>query len=355
MKKLSPGLVRQLFLILLILFLSVLIIEQMTPYLSGILGAITLYVLLTGITQKLIKRGWKAGYAAGLVMLGSFLIILVPIGLIVMMLTNKIGKAVNNSERVIEVIKNQIGVWEADLGYKISDSIDTNAITGWVSSNLQNLAGGTFNVFIAIGIMYFILYYMLVNQKALHNYLYAFIPLGESNIKRIGDESRAMVKSNALGIPLVALAQGIVALIGFFIFGVPDPFFWFVITAIGSMIPFVGTLLGIAPVVILMIASGDNLQALGIAIYGLIVVGSTDNIIRLYVLERLANVHPLVTLIGVIVGVPLFGFIGLIFGPLLISLFLLIIKIYKQEYGDSGTLIENLKNEKEDPPEDSKD
>ncbi|PHQ29520.1 AI-2E family transporter [Leeuwenhoekiella nanhaiensis] len=353
MNRLKPELVRQLFLILLILFLSVLIIEEMTPYLSGVLGAITLYVLLTNSVERLIKRGWKAGYAAGLAMLGSFVVILVPIGLTVMMLTNKIGKAVNNSERVIEVIKDQIGVWEADLGFKVSESIDTNSITSWVSTNLQNLAGGTFNVFIAVGIMYFILYYMLVNREKLHDYLYAFIPLGKDNIKRIGEESRAMVKSNALGIPLVALAQGIVALIGFFIFGVPDPFFWFVITAIGSMIPFVGTLLGIAPVVILMIASGNNLQALGIGIYGLVVVGSTDNLIRLYVLERLANVHPLVTLIGVIVGVPLFGFIGLIFGPLLISLFLLIVKIYKQEYGDPDTLLE--KHQEEHVSEDTTD
>lgn len=353
MTKLKPELVRQLFLILLILFLSVLIIEEMTPYLSGVLGAITLYVLLTNSVQKLIKRGWRPGYAAGVAMLGSFLVIIVPIGLTVLMLTNKIGKAVNNSERVIEVVKNQIGIWEADLGFKMSESIDTNSITGWVSDNLQKLAGGTFNVFIAVGIMYFILYYMLINRQKLHDYLYAFIPLGEDNIKRIGDESRAMVKSNALGIPLVALAQGIVALIGFFIFGVPDPFFWFVITAIGSMIPFVGTLLGIAPVVILMIASGNNLQALGIGIYGLVVVGSTDNIIRLYVLERLANVHPLVTLVGVIVGVPLFGFIGLIFGPLLISLFLLIVKIYKQEYGDPDTIL--LKGTEEDVSEDTSD
>jgi predicted PurR-regulated permease PerM len=201
--------------------------------------------------------------------------------------------------------------------------------------------GSTFNVAIAIGIMYFLLYYMLVYSKQMKESIYDYVPLGNNNLKDIGKESIAMVRSNALGIPLVALAQGIIALIGYFIFGVPDPFFWFVITAIGSMIPFVGTLIGIVPVVILMASTGDTAQAIGIAIYGIVVVGSTDNVIRLYVLERLANVHPLVTLIGVIVGVPLFGFIGLIFGPLLISLFLLILKIYKREYGDSSPSMED--------------
>ena len=142
-----------------------------------------------------------------------------------------------------------------------------------------------------------------------------------------------MVRSNAIGIPLVAIAQGIIALIGFLIFGITDPFFWFVIVTVGSMIPFVGTLIGILPVFILTLSTGSEFSAWGILIYGLVVVGSTDNIIRLFVLKKLDNVHPLITLIGVIVGVPLFGFIGLIFGPLLISLFLVIVRIYKKEFG----------------------
>ncbi len=333
MTALKPRLIRQLFLLIIILFLSVLIFREIIPYLTGVLGAVTLFVLLRKWMEKLADRGWGRTWAATLLMVMSFIVILVPIGLIVLMLTSKISKAVNNSEKVVQAVKGTISSWEASLGYNISDTIDTQSITQWLSTRLQSLAGGTFNAFIAIGIMYFLLYYMLVYRKQMTKSLYEYIPLNNENIEDIGTESVAMVRSNALGIPLVALAQGIIALIGFFIFGVPDPFFWFVITTIGSMIPFVGTLIGILPVVILMYSAGDIGQAIGIGIYGVVVVGSTDNVIRLYVLERLASVHPLVTLIGVVVGVPLFGFIGLIFGPLLISLFLLIIRIYKNEYG----------------------
>jgi len=99
------------------------------------------------------------------------------------------------------------------------------------------------------------------------------------------------------------------------------------------MIPFVGGLLGIVPVFIVVLSQGNTFQAWGILLYGVIIVGSTDNLIRLYVLKKIDDVHPLITLIGVIVGVPLFGFIGLIFGPLLISLFPIIVRIYKKEYG----------------------
>ena len=140
--------------------------------------------------------------------------------------------------------------------------------------------------------------------------------VSKENLKVIGKEILAMVRSNALGIPLVAIVQGILSLIGSLIFAIEDPFFWFIIVAVGSMIPFVGTLIGIIPVFILELSTGNTFQAWGILIYGLVVVGSADNIIRLYVLKKLDNVHPLITLVGVIVGVPLFGFIGLIFGPL---------------------------------------
>jgi predicted PurR-regulated permease PerM len=225
-----------------------------------------------------------------------------------------------------------LGKWENQIGYDLSSGIDAGAISTWLSKNLQGFAGGTFTIFIAIGIMYFMLYYMLTNRNELKESLFKYIPIGQENLGIIGEEIRAMVKSNALGIPLVALAQGVVALIGFLIFGVNSPFFWAVIVTIGSMVPFVGSFLGVVPVFILTLAEGSDFQAWGILLYGIIVVGATDNIFRLFVLKKLDNVHPLITLIGVIVGVPIFGFIGLIFGPLLISLFLIIVRMYKKEY-----------------------
>jgi len=186
---------------------------------------------------------------------------------------------------------------------------------------------------LSIFIMYFLLFFMLTNMKSLRASLFEYIPIKDTNLKAIGKETNEKVKANALGIPLVAIGQGIVALIGFLIFGIPDPFFWAAIVTIGSMIPFVGSALGTIPVFLLALSNGNTLQAWGILIYGIAAIGATDNIFRLYILKRLDDVHPLITLIGVVVGVPLFGFIGLIFGPLLISLFLIILRIYKNEYG----------------------
>lgn len=338
MEQIPAKIIRQIFVLLLILFMGSLIFREMLPYLTGVLGAVTIYILLRKWMAKLVnKKKWNPTLAAIMLMLMSFVCILLPIVGIVMMLGNKIGKAVENSEQVIKAVKDQIGKVEQYAGFDLNSKIDTGAITSWISENLQNLVGGTFNAFIAIGLMYFLLYYMLTNRRTLRESLKEYIPMSRENLVEIGDEVQAMVRSNALGIPLVAIAQGVIALIGFWIFGVEEPLFWFVITTVGSMIPFVGTLLGILPVFVISLSSGDNFQAWGILLYGFIVVGSTDNIIRLYVLKKLDDVHPLVTLIGVIVGVPIFGFIGLIFGPLLISLFMAMVRIYRIEYGREDT------------------
>jgi len=284
---------------------------------------------------RLVQKGLKQSLAATIIILLSIIGIVIPVSGIIMLLTNKIGNAVANSERFLAALKLELSEWEDRLNIDLASQIDIGKVTSWISENMQRFAGGTFNALIALGIMYFILYYLLTNRGRIKHSLGSFLPLSRTNVSIISDEFQRMVRSNALGIPLVALAQGIVALIGFLIFGVEDPFFWFVIVTIGSMIPFVGTLVGIIPVFILELSGGNTFAAWGILAYGLVVVGSTDNIIRLYVLKRLDDVHPLITLIGVLVGVPLFGFIGLIFGPLMIDLFLVIVGIYRKEFMDN--------------------
>lgn len=334
MRIIDPKIIGQLFVLLLIGITGGLIFMEMIPFLSGILGAITFYVLLKKPMKFLLAKGWNMNLAACTLMVASFIAIMVPVTGAILMLGNKVGKAANNSEEVVKAFKSELQGWEERLGYDFTSQIDATAVSSWLSKNLQDIAGGTFNMLIAITIMYFVLYYMLTNRREIRESLYDYIPISSDNLSIIGVEMRGIVRANALGIPLVAVAQGIVALIGFLIFGIENPFFWAVIVTIGSMIPFVGNFLGTIPVFILSLANGDTFQAWGILIYGIVVVGVTDNVIRLFLLQKLDDVHPLITLIGVIVGIPLFGFIGLIFGPLLISLFLIIIRIYKSEYGE---------------------
>jgi len=333
MKKINHKVLRQLIILTLIIFLGGLIIKYMLPYISGVLGALTLYVVLRKWMLKLINKGIKRTWAAMLLIFLAFIGIFIPITGAGFMLSSEIGNLADKSEQVTKAFKDQVFQIEKYIGYDISSTIDPQQASNWLTDNMQGFANSTFNILISLGILLFLLYYMLKSPKQLKESLLEYIPLSNKNLVVLGKEIDNVVRSNAIAIPLVAVAQGFIALIGFYIFGVENPLFWFVIVTIGSMIPFIGTLVGILPVFVLSLASGESFQAWGILIYGATVVAMTDNVIRLFVLKKLDSTHPLITLIGVLIGIPLFGFVGLIFGPLIINLFLIIVKIYKQQYG----------------------
>ncbi len=170
MQYISLKIVQQIVVLLLILVMGGLIFQEISPYLSGVLGAITIYVLMKKWMALLVRKGWRTSLAASFLMFLSFIGILLPVAGIILMLTSRIGKAVNNSIRVVDALKEQLIKWQDRLGYDLSSHIDVTAISSWLSENLQSVAGSTFHIFIAIGIMYFMLYYMLTTRKQCLNH-----------------------------------------------------------------------------------------------------------------------------------------------------------------------------------------
>ena len=101
----------------------------------------------------LLKKGWKADLAAGFLMLFSFLCILVPVAGVLIMLGNKVSDAVKNSEEIANLIKSKIDSIDHDYGFNLSSRINTSEMSGWISDNLENFAGSTFDIFLSIGLM----------------------------------------------------------------------------------------------------------------------------------------------------------------------------------------------------------
>jgi predicted PurR-regulated permease PerM len=278
------------------------------------------------------KRKWRKGRTAVLLMFFSFIVILLPIGLLANMLSSKISYAIQHSAELTEALKKVVSNMEQRFDVTIASPENINKLGNTIAKLLPQVLGATFNTLTTIFFMYFILYFMLVNGKKMEIALYEYIPLHDVNVARLGKEVKMMVMSNAIGIPLIALAQGIVALIGYLIIGVREPFFWFGVTCIAAMLPVVGAALAYVPLAILFFAEDKNWQGVAMLIFGFGIIGTVDNVLRFTLLKRLGNVHPLTTVFGVIIGLKLFGFIGLIFGPLLISLFMLLLKIYSSEF-----------------------
>jgi predicted PurR-regulated permease PerM len=138
--------------------------------------------------------------------------------------------------------------------------------------------------------------------------------------------------SNVIGSPLLALIQSVAAIIGFYLFGVDEALFWGFMCGFLSFVPFIGSALVYIPIGILMLSLGKQWQGIATLVYGIVVIGNIDNVMRFVIQKKFADVHPLITVFGVIIGLQLFGLPGLIFGPLMISYFLLGVKIYRKNY-----------------------
>ena len=332
-KVIDQNRLRQVFFIVVILLIGILLFFQLYSFLPAFLGATTLFILMDKWMFYLTeKKKWRKGWTAMLLMLISFIVILVPVALLANMLSSKVGYVIEHSEELTTALQKVVADLETRLGVTIASQENINKLGNTMAQQLPNILGATFNTLSTIVFMYFILYFMLVNGRKIENTLYEYIPLRDTNVKRLGNEVNRMVMSNALGIPLIALAQGVIGLIGYLIIGVKEPFFWFGMTCITSMIPVVGAALAYLPIAIIFFANGQTGQGIATLAFGLILIGSTDNVLRFTLLKKLGDVHPLTTIFGVIVGLNLFGFIGLIFGPLLISMFMLLLKIYSNEF-----------------------
>lgn len=325
--------IRQILILLLIIALGILLLNQLSTFIPAFLGAYALYVILRKTMFILTgKRKWNKNLAAAVLMFLSFLVILLPVFLVINMLSSKIAFAVQHSGEVLTSIERYIEKYEAT--YKINLLSDENIrkITEWASQSLPKILGATLDTLTTILITYFILYFMLVDGRRMESNFYDWVPLKDENTLLLRKELNSLVYANAIAIPLIAVLQGVVALIGYLILGVKEPWFWFVLTCITAMLPVLGAAIAYIPVSLLFFANGMTGKGIIMLVYGLGIIGTVDNLFRIWVGRRLGDVHPLVTGFGVIIGVSLFGFIGLIFGPILISIFMVLIKIYANEF-----------------------
>lgn len=323
-------------LIALILLLGVILFLKVTPFMSGILGASTLYILVRKQMYYLTeKRKMRRSLAAVVLLLEAVLCFLIPLSLAVWLFIDKLqnfdldlNAFVTSAEHVADLI-------ESKTGYNILEKENLLSAASVLPRIGQVLMGEISGFAINIFVLLFVLYFMLTGGRKMENYIYEILPFNDENKRHVSREINLIVTSNAIGIPLLAVLQGVVALIGYYIFNAPDPLLFGFLTCLATVIPLVGTTLVWVPLALYMAVAGQWVYAVGLVIYASIVITNVDNLIRFILQKKMADTHPLVTIFGVVIGLSLFGFMGIIFGPLLLSIFLLCVDIFKKEYLDS--------------------
>ncbi|MDN3695719.1 AI-2E family transporter [Chryseobacterium tructae] len=333
--QISSVAIKQISLLAIILVLAGLICFNLALFIPSVLGAITIYVVCRKYNFYLQEeKKWKPSLAAFALMFASLIVLILPIYFIADLIIDKLGNAQAYMDKFNVFLDKIHSYIQTKTGFDILSQENMDKLKSFVGKFSTSALSGTFNTLTVVMSMYFILYFMLEKPRLFERILTNSAPLKKSNVSLLGEKLRKLIMANAIGIPVVAIGQGIVSLIGYLIFGAPGAVLLFALTAASSVIPVVGTAIVYVPVCIFMIAEGNTGQGLGLAIYCVVVVGLTDNLLRFTLLKKLENIHPLNTVFGIIMGMNLFGFMGLIFGPILISLTLLLVQVYRNEFAD---------------------
>ena len=318
-------------LIVIILFMGIIIFRQITPFLGGLLGALTIYILVRGQMRYLVeKRKLKRSLSALLITAETIFVFLIPLGLTVWMVVNKLQDINLDPQTYIAPIQQVAEFIKEKTGYDVLGKDTLTFIVSILPRIGQIIMESISSLAINLFVMIFVLYFMLIGGKKMEAYVNDILPFNETNTQEVIHEINMIVRSNAIGIPLLAIIQGGVAMIGYLLFGAPNILMLGFLTCFATIIPMVGTALVWFPVAAYLAISGDWFNAIGIAAYGAIVVSQSDNLIRFILQKKMADTHPLITIFGVVIGLPLFGFMGVIFGPLLLALFFLFVDMFKK-------------------------
>ena len=325
---------RQIILLLVIVLLAILLLNQLFVFLPGFLGAITLYILLRNSFNYLtIKKRWRKTGTAILFILGSLVVIALPLYFSIRLISSELSILLNNSAELVTDAR-LVGQKIYELtGVQLMTDENILTFQKQAATIIPSLLNSSASILSNFAVMFFLLYFMLVNGREIEKFLDRFIPLKEENIDMLSLETRNMIRANAIGIPVLAIIQGVVATIGYWIFGVKDFALWGFLTGVFSMVPIVGSALIWAPLCIYLFAIDKTGKAIGLLLYAALLISNIDYVVRLTLLRKFMDVHPVITVFGVIVGLGLFGFWGVIFGPLLISYFVILIRIYMNEFG----------------------
>ena len=315
---------------LVILGLGGALLLALAPYASGLIGGVVLYVLFAPL-HSLLARRLAPRPSAGLMVIVALVALVVPTLTFAGLLVDQAQSIASELMRgplvdrlfALEIGRFAVGPALRGVGQQL---------LGRLGSSAFGLLGQATRIGLNLTIAIFILYYLLLHSRQSWQALKPYIPFSPASADLLRDRFRDVTVSTVIGTGLVAAIQGICVGLGFLLTGLPNALFWGLVTVVFAILPVVGSGLVWGPGALSLILSGRYGAALGLVLLGVLVVGNVDVVIRPAVFRRFAQVHPLITLVGAIGGVGYFGLIGILIGPLAVSYFFELIRIYRLEY-----------------------
>lgn len=309
------------------------------PYLAVIFVALIFAIIFSPVKDFLQRRfNTKDTMSSFITILIILIVILAPLFILGVILFQEAtdiivrlpesGVITQFLENKLWLLENHINSIAPDAQINLSLQTYVEGIAGWIVDNFSALFSSLAHASIDIFLMITALFFFLKDGEKIKKIVLEWSPLGDGFDKGILNKMSVAINSVVKGTLLVAVAQGVLAGIGFVLFGISSPVLWGFAAMLASLIPGVGTALVIIPMVIYLYFTSGFLWAVGLLIWGLAVVGLIDNLLRPILIERDVKIHPLLILLSIFGGLNLFGLIGFLVGPIVLSFVSALIEVY---------------------------
>lgn len=326
------------FLVLLFaVFILVLLIFR--PFVNIIALGLILAILFRPLYLRFLPKVKYPSIASGLTVLVILLIILLPIWFFGQVIIDELislyeqyrsGGFVIDKGQIISSLPDQLQTVVQNISSDINSFI--GRITSQAFESFSSMVSNVASFFISAFMLFFIVYYLLKDGTSIKLALMDISPIASAQEHKLFNKIVAAVNGVVKGSFLVALAQAVVATIGFFIFGVPEPLLWGSFTLVAALVPTVGTSLSLIPAIIYLAVTGQTPQAIGMTIWAVAAVGLIDNFLGPKLVSGAVKLHPVLVLLAVFGGLQFFGVLGFLIGPILMAIFVALVDMYRTDF-----------------------
>src|SRR5262245_20402824 len=325
----------RIFFTVLFITITVLAVIVMQPFLTYIVLAAILTYTLFPVYHFIQNRLGRPELSSAISLIIALLIIILPTFFLVSELVRQVSGAYNNFQgehiqRIADYLSGLTGN-QIDFQAMLASSLDQ--IRRSIVGLAPDILGSVTSVALGLFIMFFVMYYGFREGEAFVARVKALLPLDQDLKESLFYEVRTITQAVLYGQVMTAVIQGTLGALGLLIFGIQGWLFWGAIMIITAFLPVLGTPIIWIPAAVGQILDGETGRGVGLLIYSATIVMNIDNFIRPRLVSGKTKVHPVLILIGVLGGLKVFGFIGMLVGPLILALLVAFIRFYEESYG----------------------
>lgn len=316
--------------------------RMIQPFLGVIAWSTVLVIVFFPVHKRLAKRIKRPSLAALVSCLLVILIILVPVTLITLAIVNEISGALQSLQAMVNYVLDPNSRLTGPVFNFISRFVDISqlrseefllarlrGISGQIAGQTIGFLGGLASFVVQMFFVIFTMYYFFRDGENISRTIRDALPLDREQADSIMSRTREVIDASVYGVISIAIIQGTLGGLAFWVLGLPSAIIWGVVMTFLSMVPMLGAFLVWVPAAIYLALTGHWVKALLLALWGTLVIGMVDNFLRPKLVGSRTRLHELVIFFAVLGGLNVFGVLGVVLGPVVAAVTLALVDVYR--------------------------